>query len=178
MQILTVEITNKSALKVLQDLQEKHFINIIAQVDIDSPVFPGEPLTSAQFKELILSRENGPGMSLKEAKAGWAKKKKTTAEIRKIRVLEQAFQDIEQITDYIAVTNQQPLNAIKVGESIFAMINKIGQNPFAYRACEPIPTQTKIYRQAVCLSWHTIYKITQKEIIILGIIHTPAIRQK
>jgi hypothetical protein len=76
MQTLTVEITNNNALKVLQKLQEKHFINIVAQIDIDSPVFPGEPLTSKQFKELILSRENGPSMSLKEAEARWAKKKK------------------------------------------------------------------------------------------------------
>jgi hypothetical protein len=75
MQILTVEITNNNALKVLQELQEKHFINIVAQIDIDSPVFPGKPLTSEQFKELILSRENGPGMSLKEANDRWAKKK-------------------------------------------------------------------------------------------------------
>jgi hypothetical protein len=76
MQTLTVEITNNNALKVLQELQEKHFINIVAQVDIDSPVFPGKPLTSEQFKQLILSRENGPSMSLNEAKARWAKKKK------------------------------------------------------------------------------------------------------
>jgi hypothetical protein len=76
MQTFTVEITNNNALKVLQELQEKHFINIVAQVDIDSPAFPGKPLTSEQFKELILSRENGPSMSLKEAKARWAKKKK------------------------------------------------------------------------------------------------------
>jgi plasmid stabilization system protein ParE len=61
------------------------------------------------------------------------KKEKATTEIRKVRVLEKAFQDIEQITDFIAIANQQPLNAVRVTGSIFAAINKIGQNPFAYK---------------------------------------------
>jgi plasmid stabilization system protein ParE len=100
------------------------------------------------------------------------KKEKTTAEIRKIRVLEKAFQDIEEITDFIAIAKQQPLNAVKVAGAIFDMIDKVGQNPSAYKECEHIPTKTKIYRQAVCLSWLIIYKITNKEIIILGVIHS------
>ncbi|MBY0480584.1 MAG: hypothetical protein K2Q21_04445 [Chitinophagaceae bacterium] len=32
-------------------------------------------------------------------------------------------------------------------------------------------TKTKLYRQASCYSWLVIYKITDNEIIILGIIH-------
>ena len=76
MQTLTVEITNDSALKVLQDLQERHFINILAKTNLNSPVFPGEPLTTEEFKELILNRENGSSISLKEANDKWAKKKK------------------------------------------------------------------------------------------------------
>lgn len=76
MQTLTVEITNNNALKVLQDLQEKHFINIRIGQDLNSPVFPGEPLTQEQFKEFISGRENGSSMSLKEAKSKWTKKKK------------------------------------------------------------------------------------------------------
>jgi hypothetical protein len=76
MQTLTVEITNDNALKVLQDLQERHFINILAKPDLNSRVFPGEPLTTEEFREFILSRENGASMSLKEANAKWAKKRK------------------------------------------------------------------------------------------------------
>ena len=76
MQTLTVEITNDNALKVLQDLQERHFINILAKPDLNSLVFPGEPLTTEEFREFILSRENGASMSLKEANAKWAKKRK------------------------------------------------------------------------------------------------------
>jgi len=41
--------------------------------------------------------------------------------------------DIDQIADFIANYNQQPLNAVKVSEAIFETINKIAQNPFAFR---------------------------------------------
>ena len=75
MQTLTVEITNDSALKVLQDLQERHFINILSKSDINnSRVFPGEPLTTEEFKEFVVNRENGASMSLKEANAKWQKR--------------------------------------------------------------------------------------------------------
>jgi len=76
MQTLTVEITDDNALKVLQNLQERHFINILAKSDLNSLVFPGKPLTTEEFKELILSREKGSSISLKEANAKWAKKRK------------------------------------------------------------------------------------------------------
>jgi len=99
------------------------------------------------------------------------KKEKTVIEARKVRILDLAFHDIDQIADFIANYNQQPLNAVKVTEAIFETINKIGQNPFAFRECEQLPTKTKIYRRAVCLSWMIIYKITKPEILILGVIH-------
>jgi hypothetical protein len=76
MQTLTIEITNNDALKVLQNLQEKHFIKIRATHDLKSLVLPGEPLTTDEFKNFILNRENGSNMSLKEAKTKWVKKKK------------------------------------------------------------------------------------------------------
>jgi hypothetical protein len=83
METLTVEITNNSALNVLQDLQKKNFINIRSKPDLNSPVFPGKPLTQKEFKELILSRENGSSMSLKEAKTKWTKKKKQLLKLAK-----------------------------------------------------------------------------------------------
>ena len=54
---------------------------------------------------------------------------------------------------------------------IFETIDRIALNPFAFRECEEIPTTTKIYRRAVCFSWLIIYKITNAEIVVLGIIH-------
>ena len=100
------------------------------------------------------------------------KKEKTTPAARKIRILEQAFRDIDDITDFIAFINQQPLNAVKVADTFFEAIDRIGQNPHAFKECEQIPTKTKIYRQAVCLSWLIIYKVTPIEIVILAIIHS------
>lgn len=83
LQTITLEITNDNALKVLQDLQEKHFINIIAKPTFDSLVFPGKPLTTVEFRDWIKSRENGPSMSLKDAKAKWDKKKNQLAKLAK-----------------------------------------------------------------------------------------------
>jgi plasmid stabilization system protein ParE len=100
------------------------------------------------------------------------KKEKPASEARKIRVHEQAYNDIDQLTDFIAIASQQPLNAVKVADAIFQKLDNIAKNPFAYRECEALPTKGKIYRQASCLSWLIIYKITDAEIIILGIIHT------
>jgi hypothetical protein len=75
MQTVTLEITNDNAIKVLQELQDKHFINIVAKSDLSSPVFPGKPLTSEEFKAWAANRENGPAMTLKEARIKWARKK-------------------------------------------------------------------------------------------------------
>lgn len=88
-----------------------------------------------------------------------------------IRVTENAFQNIDEITGYIAYIKHQPLNAIRVGDKIFETIDRIERNPLAFRECEEIPSKTKIYRKAVCMSWLIIYKIKAPEIIILGIIH-------
>jgi len=63
------------------------------------------------------------------------------------------------------------LTAVKVGDAIFAKIDRIARNPMAFKECVEIPTKTKMYRRAVCLSWIIIYKLTDAEIIILGIIH-------
>ena len=88
-----------------------------------------------------------------------------------LRVTENALQNIDDITGYIAYIKHQSLNAIRVGDKIFETIVRIEQNPLAFRECEEIPTKTKIYRKAVCMSWLIIYKIKASEIVILGIIH-------
>ncbi len=97
-------------------------------------------------------------------------KKEATPKKLQIRVSVAALNDIEDITSYIHLVQQQPLNAIKVGDAIFKTIDKIERSPFAYKECSEIPTKSKMYRKAVCLSWLIIYKITNHEIIILGII--------
>ena len=88
-----------------------------------------------------------------------------------LRVTENALHNIDDITGYIAYIKHQPLNAIRVGDMIFETIDRIEQNPLAFRECEEIPTKTKIYRKAVCMSWNIVYKIKASEIVVLGIIH-------
>jgi plasmid stabilization system protein ParE len=89
-----------------------------------------------------------------------------------IRVTKNALQNIDDITGYIAYIKHQPLNAIRVGDRLFETIDRIEQNTLAFRECEEIPTKTKIYRKAVCMSWLIIYKIKVSEIVVLGIIHS------
>ena len=97
--------------------------------------------------------------------------KKTTAKTYAVKVSLNALQNIDEITGYIAFINQQPLNAIKVGDALLATIDRIAANPFLFRQCEEIPTKGKIYRKAICYSWSVIYRIKTNDIIILGIIH-------
>ena len=98
-----------------------------------------------------------------------------------IRVTDNALQNIDDITSYIAYIKHRPLNAIRVGDGIYDTIDRIGQNPFAFRECEEIPTKNKIYRKAVCQSWIIVYRIKDSGIVILGILHayrrTSKIRQ-
>jgi plasmid stabilization system protein ParE len=88
-----------------------------------------------------------------------------------LRVTENALQNIDNITGYIAYIMHEPLNAIRVGDEIIKTLDRIEKNPLAFRECEEIPTSNKIYRKAICLSWNIIYKIKPAEIVILGIMH-------
>jgi plasmid stabilization system protein ParE len=97
--------------------------------------------------------------------------KKAIAKTYKVRVTSNALHNIDEITGYIAFINQQPLNAIKVGDAIFETIDRITLNPFSFRECEEIPTSTKIYRRALCYQWSVIYRVKAGEIVILGVIH-------
>jgi len=69
-----------------------------------------------------------------------------------IRLSENAIQNIDEITAYIAFVNHQPMNAIKVGDAFFNAFGKIEKNPYAYKECGLIPTKSKMYRQKLCLS--------------------------
>jgi len=109
------------------------------------------------------------------------KKEKETSSSFRLSISLSALTDFDGITDFIAYVNEQPMNAIKVGDAIFKAIDKIRENPFVYQECEAIPTKTKIYRQAVCLLWLIIYKIMKNEIRVPGIIHgarRPAVIKK
>ena len=89
-----------------------------------------------------------------------------------IRISDNALRHIDDITGYIAYIKHQPLTAIRIGDKIFETIDRIEKNPLAFRECREIQTKTKIYRQAVCMSWLIIYKVKALQIVILGIIHS------
>ncbi len=99
------------------------------------------------------------------------KSQKTPPVSRQVRISISALQNINEVTGYIAFVSQSPANAIKVGDAIFATIDRIERNPLAFKECEDLPTKSKMYRRALCYSWVIIYKITDTEIIVLGIIH-------
>jgi plasmid stabilization system protein ParE len=97
--------------------------------------------------------------------------KEETPKKYSLRITENALRNIDEITGYIAFLKHEPLNAIRVGDKIFETIERIKRNPLAFRACEEIPTKTKMYRKAVCMSWLIIFKVKASEITVLGIIH-------
>jgi plasmid stabilization system protein ParE len=71
-------------------------------------------------------------------------KKKATAKNFEVSISANALQNIDEITGYIAFVNQQPFNAIRVGDKIFKVIESLAANPFAYRECSEMQTKTKI----------------------------------
>lgn len=109
------------------------------------------------------------------------KKENETPRSFRLSISLPALNDFDEIIDFITYVNGQPLNAVKVGDAIFKAIDKIREHPFVYKECEAIPTKSKIYRQAVCMSWLIIYKIIKNEVRVLGIIHgarRPAVIKK
>ncbi len=76
MQTLTVQITDNNALKALHALEERQFIRIIDELDINSPSLPGKVMTIKIFKIWVNETENKPSVNLKKAKAKWVGKRK------------------------------------------------------------------------------------------------------
>ena len=100
------------------------------------------------------------------------KKRKRIAQTRKVVILDEVFRDVEKIVDYIAINNYAPLNAKRVSDYFFEVIRKISLYPLAFKECELLATKAKMYRQAACLSWLIIYKVTDKEITVLRVFHS------
>jgi plasmid stabilization system protein ParE len=95
---------------------------------------------------------------------------------RKVTVIDEALQDLREIVEFIAVNKNQPLNAQNIENEVWETIERIGRTPFAFKEYEHAPTKGKMYRQANCLSWLIVYKITQSEIVVLEIVHVSTIR--
>ena len=50
-----------------------------------------------------------------------------------LRLTQNALKNIEKITTFIAHIKHQLLNAVRVGEKIFETIDRIKQNPLAFK---------------------------------------------
>ena len=92
MQTLTVQITDNNALKALHALEERRFIRIVDESDVNSPSLPGKAMPVKAFKIWINEAENKPSVNLKEAKAKWAGERKPGKGVTKQKKLTFRFQ--------------------------------------------------------------------------------------
>ena len=78
MRTLTIQIQNKSAMKEIHALEERHVIRIVkkSESDINSPAIPGTTLTLQAFKSWVGSAEAAPSISLKAAQSQWGRQRK------------------------------------------------------------------------------------------------------
>ncbi len=81
MQTLTIQITDNNGLKAIHALEEKHVIRIVENNEFDSPALPGKAMSLKAFQNWITEAENSSTVSLKEAKAIWAGKRKQLQKI-------------------------------------------------------------------------------------------------
>jgi hypothetical protein len=73
MHTITIEITDNSAMKTIQSLENKHFIRVIENTDFAS--LPGKPLSMDEFRHWINAAEQTPSVSLNQAKEKWQQKR-------------------------------------------------------------------------------------------------------
>jgi hypothetical protein len=83
MQTVTVQLTDRSARKALQDLEQKHMIRIVKSPRFESPALPGKPMDLPAFQQWIAGAENAPAVSLKAAKSTWAAKRRQLQKLTK-----------------------------------------------------------------------------------------------
>jgi plasmid stabilization system protein ParE len=100
------------------------------------------------------------------------KKEKTTSQTYEVKISTKALQNIDEVTGYIAFIKHQPVNAEKVGNALFAAIEKIAVNPNGYEECQELLTKRKMYRRAVCMSWVIYFRVKRQTILLLRVIHS------
>ncbi len=98
-------------------------------------------------------------------------KEKRTFKRYEVSISENASKNIDEITGYIAFIQKEPLNAARIGDKFFSVLQRIELNPLAFKECPELRTKSKTYRQAKCLSWIIIYKINLEAVLVLGILH-------
>lgn len=84
MQTLTIQITDNSGLKAINTLEKKQFLRIVDRQEFNSPALPGKSLNLKEFKDWIAEAETSPTISLKEARAKWAGKRKKLQKLTRL----------------------------------------------------------------------------------------------
>jgi hypothetical protein len=83
MQTLTLQITDIGTLRALNDLASKKAIKIISKDEMNSPAFPGTPLSITAMKQWIAGAEASPTISLQSAKSEWVIRRKRLQQLGK-----------------------------------------------------------------------------------------------
>ncbi len=90
---------------------------------------------------------------------------------RETKIKKQFDMQGREITGYIRQNSEQ--NAQKFISEVDKLTDKIEENPKVFPSEPYLPTDNNLYRFAIVMkSWKIIFKVTNKLLILLGIIHT------
>ncbi|MCE2962134.1 MAG: type II toxin-antitoxin system RelE/ParE family toxin [Chitinophagales bacterium] len=92
---------------------------------------------------------------------------------RNFRVVlsENAAKEFEDIIEYIAFANHQPINAISIGDEFIELIDKIGDNPFPYKINPYKSVLNENYKYVNFYNWLVFFRIVEHCIEIQGVMH-------
>jgi hypothetical protein len=83
MQTIVVQLKNKKAIATLQSLEQKQFIRILSESEIDSVALQGEPMSLNSYKNWIKNAEKDETVDLKEAENKWIARRKKLQQLIK-----------------------------------------------------------------------------------------------
>jgi plasmid stabilization system protein ParE len=99
------------------------------------------------------------------------KKKKGIRENYFLSISINAEEQLLDIENFIAIHQQQPLNAIIVIDDFYVLFEAIEKNPWVFVKCKQLPHINNIYRKSKCRKWTVIFKVEDANIVVLAIIH-------
>ena len=90
---------------------------------------------------------------------------------RKTIIHDRVFEQAEEIFDFIK--RDSPQNAQKFRNELQRTINEVEKNPTLYAPDRYANEKRNMYRFTLVMkSWKLVFKVTQKLLFFLGIIHT------
>ena len=90
-----------------------------------------------------------------------------------VKVTNYAFDNLTEIHRFISGVEQKPITANQVIQSIEKTISElIPVHPYRYPECPARRTQKRMYRQALIKNFKVIFRITDKLVLIIAIVHS------